>query len=227
MSSQELNADPWRKELFSVLIKVGAEVAGGVARGLVDDYFSEDERKEQQVNIWRLKNQIKKIQSEQGPSSEIDLDALKSTVNYIDRQFQKPADLIDRDKLIDELDNLSSDIVHLQDFYQELLNPRNVGSFSIHNEIGPRQYAENIHIFVNGYYQGTLHVNRYFHKSSMEIYINREGIFNYEIFAECLYIDRYGQPKYDRARSIGDVYANVGSRFILVVTQHGIELKPW
>ncbi len=85
---------------------------------------------------------------------------------------------------------------------------------------------KNVHIFVNGYYQGTLHVNRYFHKSSMEIYINREGIFNFEIFAECLYLDRYGQPKYDRARSsIGDVYANVGSRFILMVTQYGIDLE--
>ncbi len=122
MSSQELNAGPWRKELFSVLIKVGAEVAG-VVRGLIDDYFSEDEREEQQTNIWRLQNQIK-IQAEQGPSSEIDLDALKSTVNYIDRQFQKPADLIDRDKLIDELDNCQAILYTFYKIFIKSLNPQ-------------------------------------------------------------------------------------------------------
>ena len=98
--------------------------------------------------------------------------------------------------------------------------------FRIDNELDQGQVSEDLRILIDGRLAASLLVNQERSNTSATITVPHEGNYRYTIFAEGIFMNRFGQTRRSRGRGYGVIEVSEESVFVPVITPHGLRLLP-
>ncbi len=98
--------------------------------------------------------------------------------------------------------------------------------FTLVDELGPQQIAENVRIYINDQLAASLLVNQQQTAVSTTVRVPRPGRYAYTIVADTVFVDLFGQMFRQQRQGNGIIEVSEGRVFGCVFTPSGVGLMP-